>query len=381
LKKKWRNNIMTYQYQEVKKTDPRKQANQQDLFEQYNTLNPKNERIKYDVKGQDITGDDKVTGYEPGDTPETRARHNKRMEELYGIHSPKQKTTRSKRLKEHEQTIADQSDNVAKEHQKDSDRMKKQKQGLTAVGDVGLSKRLIADPIPGTSRGLASQTLFPTIIHRGSLPIADKLNPPLVEHCYKMQREWKDEKQPNLCRSVKNGWQSKPDIHNLPELQDFNAVIRDAISWVYKQIQVPTDTYGFALDTVWYNITPTGGHNENHVHPGSFISGCYYIKKPPLAGNLVIYDPRKGSQCSREPEHLARGSIQVIKGQEGDIILFPGWLEHSVEPNRDKEDRISIAFNASWNYLPGHGYMEDFIENKQKQADREQYQKARTLTK
>ena len=37
--------------------------------------------------------------------------------------------------------------------------------------------------------------------------------------------------------------------------------------------------------------------------------------------------------------------------------------------NFDEEDRISISFNVSWGYKPGHGYMEDFIENKEKQAN------------
>ena len=31
---------------------------------------------------------------------------------------------------------------------------------------------------------------------------------------------------------------------------------------------------------------------------------------------------------------------------EGDLVLFPGWLKHAVAPNKSYEDRISISFNV-----------------------------------
>ena len=136
-------------------------------------------------------------------------------------------------------------------------------------------------------------------------------------------------------------------------------------------MKVPEEQNIMMLDTVWYNVCPKGGYNETHVHPGAFLSGVYYLKKPEKSGDINFHDPRKGSMCSREPQHVARGSLQRVDAKEGDIIIFPGWLEHSVEPNFDEEDRISISFNVSWGYKPGHGYMEDFIKNKQKQANEE----------
>ena len=123
------------------------------------------------------------------------------------------------------------------------------------------------------------------------------------------------------------------------------------------------------IDTVWYNICPKGGYNECHVHPGAFLSGVYYLKKPKESGDINFHDPRKGSLCSREPQHIARGSLQEINAKAGDVVIFPGWLEHSVIPNISDEDRISISFNSSWGYKPGHGYMEDFVENKQKREN------------
>jgi hypothetical protein len=36
-----------------------------------------------------------------------------------------------------------------------------------------------------------------------------------------------------------------------------------------------------------------------------------------------------------------------IKPVEGQIVLFPSWLSHSVEPWDGEEERISIALNLT----------------------------------
>jgi branched-chain amino acid transport system ATP-binding protein len=37
----------------------------------------------------------------------------------------------------------------------------------------------------------------------------------------------------------------------------------------------------------------------------------------------------------------------IYKPQEGKIILFPSWVEHSVLPNMTESTRISVSFNLS----------------------------------
>ena len=44
----------------------------------------------------------------------------------------------------------------------------------------------------------------------------------------------------------------------------------------------------------------------------------------------------------------------VVVIREGDIVLFPHWLHHSVAENTSDSERISIAFNVMF---------EDYVEN------------------
>jgi uncharacterized protein (TIGR02466 family) len=39
-----------------------------------------------------------------------------------------------------------------------------------------------------------------------------------------------------------------------------------------------------------------------------------------------------------------------VKPAVGKLLLFPGWLEHSVEKNKTDDIRISISFNLHRDY-------------------------------
>ena len=355
---------MTYQYQEVKKTEEKQEPDLFNYEQQHQDIAQglKQSKEQQSKEQQTKKGE---TGYEADSSEESRITHNKKMEELYG---------EGKGLKRRphfypgtilDKKITQQNANNEKSHYATDEQEEKARQHNKKEGERVMQQNVQPNP------GLKSELFFPTVIHRGSLPIADKINPLLIKHCYKLKKEWEESGEPKLNRSVKHGWQSKPTIHDLPELEDFTKCLKDAVAFVFQKLKVPEKQYIFMIDTCWYNICPKGGFNDLHVHPGAFLSGVYYLKKPEKSGNINFHDPRKGSVASREPEHLFRGSLEGMNAKAGDILIFPGWLEHSVEPNLDEEDRISISFNASFGYKPGHGYMEDFLENKQKQENEE----------
>ena len=52
-----------------------------------------------------------------------------------------------------------------------------------------------------------------------------------------------------------------------------------------------------------------------------------------------------GDKIDRTPFNNDRFFYEPKRGR---ILLFPSYLGHEVEPNITDEDRISIAFNASF---------------------------------
>ena len=99
----------------------------------------------------------------------------------------------------------------------------------------------------------------------------------------------------------------------------------------------------------WVNINKSGDYNERHTHTNTniFLCGVYYLKVPKNSGDIKFYDPR-GAWMADMPDHrYFYDSYQygLVTPEENTVIFFPSWLEHDVDLNKSKEDRISIAFN------------------------------------
>ena len=92
---------------------------------------------------------------------------------------------------------------------------------------------------------------------------------------------------------------------------------------------------------------PGRGHPK-HAHPNSFLSGVYYVQTPSGADTINFHDPRVQPAIIRPPvtELVAANADQaVISVTDGTLLLFPSWLEHSVDVNASEGIRISASFN------------------------------------
>jgi len=111
-------------------------------------------------------------------------------------------------------------------------------------------------------------------------------------------------------------------------------------------------TNKISLSEMWTNINSYGDTNISHCHPGSTISGVYYVKTPNECGNIVFESPAKtvlnyyNNKRSQEL-NAYNASDWWLPSNESILYLFPGWLNHYEEPNLNKtEERISFSFNA-----------------------------------
>jgi uncharacterized protein (TIGR02466 family) len=115
----------------------------------------------------------------------------------------------------------------------------------------------------------------------------------------------------------------------------------------------PTKKDRFRLQG-WINVNRTGDENLLHCHPGSFLSGTYYVKTPsPMKGGEIVFrDPRGPAVAMYETPGIelpwvGSGTGIPFSPAAGQLLIFPAWLEHRVAPFDATGDRISIAFNAT----------------------------------
>jgi hypothetical protein len=127
------------------------------------------------------------------------------------------------------------------------------------------------------------------------------------------------------------------------------------IRTVFKQLNLPSDIY---LDNFWYNIYHDNQGQEVHDHLGdvgtdiSFWSGIYYNKN---ASPTTFIRPDKlyktqsfeNSENSTIAESLYHKYETEVK--DGDIILFPPYLDHGVESKSWHKNNMRLTFSFNIN--------------------------------
>ena len=105
------------------------------------------------------------------------------------------------------------------------------------------------------------------------------------------------------------------------------------------------------ITSMWAIINKGGASNARHHHGNSSISAAYYVRAPKNCGEIVFYDPRPAPVYSH-PFAIAPNSLNAmvnsVTPSEGVLVLFPSYLDHSVNPNLSNDERIVISFNLKF---------------------------------
>lgn len=185
-------------------------------------------------------------------------------------------------------------------------------------------------------------SMFPTFVWQTALKqeVYQPIDASIIKKLDEMRRSAADNR-PGL------GWQSDQSLHELAEFQGLVACIFAAVNAVLEFLKIGHD--GFEITGCWANVNARGVRHRAHSHPNNYLSGVYYVQVPDEANTINFHDPRVQMYLIRPPvRELTRENTDqvVVSVQEGMLLLFPSWLQHSVDPNPCDEKRISISFNV-----------------------------------
>jgi len=94
-----------------------------------------------------------------------------------------------------------------------------------------------------------------------------------------------------------------------------------------------------------------GGHHSAHVHWNQHVSGFYFLKASHETAHPVFHDPRTGARATalhmkQDLEGVWPGhDTFYAKVQPGDLVLFPGYMQHEFAVDHGKEPFRFIHFN------------------------------------
>jgi hypothetical protein len=95
----------------------------------------------------------------------------------------------------------------------------------------------------------------------------------------------------------------------------------------------------------WTNINKPGSVNmiHNHVMASCHLSGVYYIQGT-NTGAIRFYTHEQ--LYNLIPDGMPYAHKIGHAPSNGDILLFPSYLQHDVDVNRSSVDRVTIGFNV-----------------------------------
>ena len=187
---------------------------------------------------------------------------------------------------------------------------------------------------------------FPTPVWTIQLDNYQSIN----EQMYKFIKINQSKDQEGISKSNIKGWHSKD--FNMQEIEPKNFIkfILPAIEQVITDMNWEKQKQSININNMWAIINTGGSANLRHQHGNSTISGAYYVRAPKNSGDIVFYDPRPAPVYTYPKAvnpNLLNAQVNGISPKEGALVLFPSYLDHSVNENLSDEERIVISFNIT----------------------------------
>jgi len=183
---------------------------------------------------------------------------------------------------------------------------------------------------------------FPTPVYIQEVSNAVELNQYLEQKILQWSQQDK-----GVSKTNAGGWHSTTDMNRKEE---YNVLTKELFAMQYEIFKKELLAQKPVLGNMWANINYPGNFNRPHLHPNSLFSGVYWVKAPEKSGDLMLYEPRQGAQCTmpnrkegKLPPELWREVHYTPRA--GTIVMFPAWLWHEVRPNQSNDTRISVSFN------------------------------------
>lgn len=128
----------------------------------------------------------------------------------------------------------------------------------------------------------------------------------------------------------------------LSKIKDF---INESINKYTQQIWITKQR--LVVTQCWTNKNPPNSKHHEHVHPNSILSGVFYFKQsktlPPIQFSKSVQD---GIKLNPEKYNQLNSETFLLPMVDGELVLFPSSLRHSVPFNKGNETRYSMSFNT-----------------------------------
>jgi Putative 2OG-Fe(II) oxygenase len=154
-------------------------------------------------------------------------------------------------------------------------------------------------------------------------------------------------------RSIRKGWRHNGITRSqLPASRALSQTLRDRVDQYIACLPdqkehpfVASRPAEYILQG-WAVVSDGRSHHESHIHPRAWLSGVYYVVRPPASqkddtdcGWLRVGPPKWNRTFSG-------WDTRLVEPEPGNLVLMPGYFFHDTTPMGVDEERICVAFDV-----------------------------------
>ena len=192
------------------------------------------------------------------------------------------------------------------------------------------------------------KTLWDDSIFEVTLPDVD--NNSIISFC---EREMNNSV--HVKRSNIGGWQRDVTPGECIALDQLLVKLRSVVNHVTNHVWELN--LRMSVGNAWVNVNGLANRNGLHTHPGSLVSGVYYVKVPEgrvgdirmvrdnfhsIAATTHQFKISDKKSVQYNPQFATHRSLPA---SEHKAFCFPSWFAHEVGLNFTDDSRISVGFN------------------------------------
>jgi len=188
---------------------------------------------------------------------------------------------------------------------------------------------------------------FPEPIFKYKFEDYENFNKDLKTYIYDLQKESSE----GQIKSNRGGWHSPNfTLTDKSSIQfKFALEIQKYILKSFQKLGWKTENTNITITSMWAIINKKNDFNVLHTHPNSYLSAAYYVSAPKNCGRFHIENSnlaRRHSYPKIKQNNELNAMVAGLDINEGDLLIFPGYLPHKVAMNESDQDRIVISFNV-----------------------------------
>ena len=173
--------------------------------------------------------------------------------------------------------------------------------------------------------------------------------------CSNIKRSWTDEEltffdyhKNHTHKNKGNTTSNNHYILNKPEAKSLAEFIIEGIGYYVDKIIQPKNPVEFYITQSWLNYTKPDEYHHIHDHSNSIISGVLYIDADPNHDKIIFHRAHQYQQIkfSSAQGNIFNSGSWLYGVGNGDLVLFPSSLTHSVEQKKGDNIRCSLSFNV-----------------------------------